>query len=375
MRIHARTSARTKTQRDPWVNLLRGTAESFSAALGAADAITTHSFDAALGEPDEFGQRMARNTQHLLRHESNLHRVLDPAGGSFYVEALSSALAERAWAAFQELESQGGLSKALLDGTLQAQLERMLAQDQQAVETRKLAITGVNEFPHVKEAEVVPVRVDVAQLAQRVAQAKAQAQAQLPLSELRVGGERLARAITALREGASFLEVQRALGFDSTPASCTPLTRKRLSEPFELLRDRADRSHASGSGRPRVFLANLGPIAEHKARAGYAQNFFEAGGFEVLGNDGFASAEAAAEAFAQSGADVCAVCSSDVVYAELAEASARALVQKGAKAIVLAGNPGEREAAYREAGVSEFIHVGTNLVSSLRALLSRAGVV
>lgn len=373
MLIHARTSARTKTQRDPWVNLLRATAESFSAAVGGADAITTHAFEAALGEPDEVGQRMARNTQHLLRHEANLHRVVDPAGGSFYVEALSNALAEKAWAAFQAIEKQGGLARALLDGTLQAQLEAAFDRDRHAVETRKLAITGVNEFPHVGEEKVVPVRVDVQKLAQRVAKAKAAAR--LPLSQLQGGGERLLQAQVALRDGASFLEIQRALAVGAAPVSCPALKRGRLAEPFEQLRDRADRELGSNGRRPRLFLANLGPVAEHKARAGYAQNFFEAGGFEVLSNDGFSSAEAAAAAFAESGAGVCALCSSDALYAELGEATARMLVQKGAKAVVLAGNPGEREAAYRAAGVTEFIHVGTNLISSLRALLARAGVV
>lgn len=384
MLIHARTSLRTKTQRDPWVNLLRGTAESFAAAIGGADAITTHSFDAALGEPDEFGQRMARNTQHLLRHESNLHRVVDPAGGSFYVEALTSALAERAWAAFQAIEKEGGLAQALRAGTIQEQLGRARAQERQAVETRKLAITGVNEFPHVKEEPVAAQRVDVQGLARRVAQAKAETRLPLPqfgpraeprASLLRAEDERLPRAIAALREGASFLEVQRALALDGEPASVQPLARERLSEPFEALRDRADRWLAEVGRRPRVFLANLGPIAEHKARAGYAHNFFEAGGFEVLGNDGFASAQDAADAFAGSGAELCALCSSDAIYADMAEAAGRAVAQKGAKAVVLAGSPGEREAAYRAAGVSDFIHVGVNLVESLRALLARAGVV
>jgi methylmalonyl-CoA mutase len=383
MLIHARTSSRTKTRRDPWVNLLRGTAESFAAALGGADAITTHSFAAALGETDEFGQRMARNTQHLLRHESNLHRVVDPAGGSFYVEALTSALAEQAWAAFQAIEREGGLAQALRAGTVQERLGRVLAQERQAVETRKLAITGVNEFPHVKEEPVVLPRVDVLDLARRVAQAKAETPLPLPQfgpraeprASLLREGDRLPRAIAALREGASFLELSRALARDGEPASVKPLTRERLSEPFEALRERADQQLASSGRRPRVFLANLGPLAEHKARAGYAQNFFEAGGFEVLGNDGFASAQAAAQAFAQSGAELCALCSSDAIYAELAESSARALAENGAKVIVLAGNPGEREAAYRTAGISDFIHLGVNLVESLRALLSRAGVV
>jgi methylmalonyl-CoA mutase len=374
--VHARTSLRTKTQRDPWVNLLRGTAESFAAAVGGADAITTHSFDATLGEADELGQRMARNTQQILRHESNLHRVLDPAGGSFYVEALTGALAQKAWASFQAVEKQGGLAAALRAGLVQAQLAAALGQERLAVETRRLAITGVNEFPHAKEEAVASPRVDVLELARRVAQAKAETR--LPLAQLAAAGAgagRLPRAIAALREGASFLEVQRALWPAAEPTRVQPLARERLAEPFEHLRDSADRKLAQGGRRPRVFLANLGPVGEHKARAGYAQNFFEAGGFEVLGNDGFSNAQDAAAAFALSGAELCALCASDALYAQLAEATARALAAAGAKAVVLAGSPGEREAALRAAGVTDFIHVGVNLVESLRALLSRAGVV
>jgi methylmalonyl-CoA mutase len=140
-----------------------------------------------------------------------------------------------------------------------------------------------------------------------------------------------------------------------------------LAQPFETLRDRAER----GSQVPRAFLVNLGPIPEHKARAGYAHNFMEAGGFLVSSNDGFASAAEAAQAFRDSGAQIAVLCSSDAVYAELAEPTAQAL--KGARAIVYAGAPAEREAALRAAGVTDFIFVGTNAVDVLRSLLERAG--
>jgi methylmalonyl-CoA mutase len=361
MIIHARTSFRTKTQRDPWVNLLRATAESFSAAAGGADSITTSAFDEALGESDEFARRMARNTQHLLRHESNLHRVVDPAGGSYYVETLSEELAQRAWQKLQALERAGGIAAALVEGSLQRELVEALAADRKAVETRRLPITGVNEFPNVSEerlrrgafehdATTSPVGVDSLDPARLVEAAR----------------ERL-------RRGESFAALRVALS-SGIPARAQVLLRERLAQPFEALRELADRKAASGK-RPTVFLANLGSIAEHKARAGFAQNFFEAGGFAVLGNDGFASAEAAAEAFAKSGAELACLCASDGVYAELAEPTARALAASGPKAVVLAGSPGEREAAYRAAGVSDFIFVGINACQALRSLLERAGAV
>jgi methylmalonyl-CoA mutase len=364
MLLHARTSLRETTRRDPWVNLLRGTAESFAAAVGGADAISTYGFDAALGSSDEFAARMARNTQHLLRHESNLHRVVDPAGGSFYVEALTEQLAERAWAQFQAIEKAGGLAQALTSGSLQEQLKRALEQDEKAVETRKIAITGVNEFPNVHEE-----RVQRDGPAERTTQAPSAA-----LAVLAQAKDLLTATLEALGTGASFADITHALSGADEPARVPALVRRRLAAPFETLRDRADAQLAASGHRPSVFLANLGPIAEHKARAMYAQNFFEAGGFEVLSNDGFTSAAEATAAFEHSGASVCALCSSDAVYAELAESTAHSVTEVGAKAVVLAGSPGEREAALRAAGVSDFIFVGSNLVTTLSSLLTRAGV-
>jgi methylmalonyl-CoA mutase len=349
--------------------MLRGTAESMAAALGGADAITTHGYDAAYGACDEFAARMARNTQHLLRHEANIHRVVDPAGGSFYVEALTDALLARAWALFQELERAGGLGAALRAGSLQSQLAESSRQEQLAVETRKLAITGVSEFPHVREE---PLR-RTATPTSTPAIARPSGKQTLASGALEKAGDLLAEATRALNEGVTFRELTRALSA-SDPTRVTPLVRARLAAPLEALRDRADAQLATTGSRPRVFLANLGPVAEHKARAAYAQNFFEAAGFETLANDGFCSADEARAAYAASAAELAVLCSSDTIYAELAESTARALAQAGAKAVVLAGNPGEREAAYRTAGVSDFIFVGVNLVTVLSSLLTRAGV-
>jgi methylmalonyl-CoA mutase len=365
MAIHARTSRRTKSRRDPWVNLLRGTAETFSAVVGGADAITTASFDAPLGESDDFGRRIARNTQHILRHESNVHRVVDPAGGSWYVEAITDGLARRAWEKFQAIERAGGLAAVLASGTLQAELKTVLDAERKAVETRKTAITGVNEFPNVREENVArPVSVPSTTAPPKAAAAS---------GSLRfTAGSLVEQATRAVSGGARFLDVRAALDRGG-PVTVAPLARERLAQPFEALRDRADRFLAARGRRPAVFLANLGPIADHKARAAFAQNVFEAGGFLVIGNDGFDTADKAAAAFVESGAEVAAVCSSDAIYAELAQPAARALRAKGATAVVLAGAPGDAEALYREAGVTDFVFVGVNVAACLRSLLDRMG--
>lgn len=369
--VHARTSRRTKTERDPWVNLLRGTAESFSAAVGGADAITTASFDATLGDGDQLAERMARNTQHLLRHESNVHRVVDPAGGSWYVESITDALAKRAWERLQTSEQSGGIARAIIEGSVQQELKALLESERKAVETRKLAITGVNEFPFVGEERLERPRANLERARARVKSAAEWSSASLERLATEEGA-RFQSVLASVERGASFAVLRTALA-KGEQARAPALTRERLAQPFESLRDRADELVANRGKRPSVFLANLGPIPAHKARAQYAQNFFEAGGFAVLGNDGFATADATAAAFAASGAELAVLCSSDAVYAELAEATARALQRAGARAIVLAGSPGDAEPRYRAAGVTHFVYVGVNAVEILRALLERAG--
>ncbi len=368
MLAHASTSRRTKTQRDPWVNLLRGTGESFAAAIGGADAITTLPFDALLGESDDFGARMARNTQELLRHESNLHRVVDPAGGSWYVEEITDALARRAWEKFTSFEKAGGLVEVLKQGALQKELAQVLEAERKAVETRKLAITGVNEFPHVKEEAVERPKPNKAQALTR-AQAADKATGAAPSL---TPGQRIAQLVEAAGQGHSFSKLRSAL-VSGPRATVTAVTMERLAQPFEALRDAADGFAEQHGKRPAAFLVNLGPIPEHKARAGFAQNYLEAGGFSTIGNDGFSDAASAAQAFAQSGAQVAVLCSSDSVYAELAVQTAEALRAKGAKLIALAGSPGEQEANYRAAGITDFIFVGANVAQSLRSLLERVG--
>jgi methylmalonyl-CoA mutase len=361
MLLHAITSWRTKTRRDPWVNLLRATTETFSAAAGGADIITTLGYDRALGASDELSRRMARNTQHLLRHESHVHRVVDPAGGSWYVEHVTQALAERAWSRLQTFERDGGLVRALQDGTLSAELKLNLDAEQKAVQTRKIALTGINEFPNVREAPLQrePSRVD--------------AQANDSAVSFTLDRNALFESATeALAAGATLTQLRAALPA-SLAASCSPLFRSRLSEPFESLRDACDRVLAATGKRPQIFLANLGPVAVHKARAGFAQNFVEAGGLEAIATDGFGSAEDAAAAFAASAAEAAVICSSDELYATLATDTAQALRARGAKVIALAGNPGAREAEYRASGVTDFLYAGTDVYETLHALLTRLG--
>jgi methylmalonyl-CoA mutase len=332
--IHAETAWRSLTRRDPHVNLLRGTVAAFSAGVGGADSIGVQPFTAALGLPDGFARRVARNTQLILLEEANLWRVADPAAGSGGIEALTQALCEQGWRKFQDLEAErmgdlSGIVAALANGHVQQGLSRERATRAKAIATRREPITGTSEFPNLAEA---PVSV----LAEPPAAAPNTA------------------------EGAITVD---------------PLPSIRLAEPFETLRASADIAEAAGE-RPKAFLATLGSIAGFTARAGFARNLFEAGGIAAPSGDGFAKAgatdlDALAAAFRSSGAKLACLCGSDESYAAEAVPAATALTAAGAT-VWLAGRPGEQEAALREAGVTNFVFAGCDAVAVLQDALAIA---
>jgi len=325
MHITAVTSARMMAKRDPWTNMLRTTAACAAAAFGGADAITVLPFTWALGAPDRFARRIARNVQLVLQEESSLGRVADPVGGSWYLEKLTAELAAKAWPLFQDIEGKGGIVAALSSGALQDDIARVAAARAKAIATGRLELTGVSGFPLLGDdgVKVAP----------------------LPAPPPLAG-----------------------------KAEVRPLTPHSLAEPFEELRDRADK-HASTTGeRPRVFLANLGEIADHNRRSTWVWNFLAAGGIEGLTSDGYKDAAEATAAFAKSGARVACICSSDAVYAVQPKDAAKALKAAGATRVLLAGRPGEDEAALRAAGVDGFLQVGQDAVAALKELQESLGI-
>ncbi|MFD7261411.1 methylmalonyl-CoA mutase family protein [Streptomyces sp. NPDC059874] len=313
-RQHVVTSPVMMTRRDPWVNMLRTTVACMAAGVGGADSVTVLPFDHELGLPDAFARRIARNTSTILLEESHLARVIDPAGGSYYVERLTDELAHAAWAFFQTLEKAGGQAAALRSGLVADRLAATWAERSKKLAKRREPITGVSEFPLLSEKPVV-------------------------------------------REPA--------------PAGPTGgLPRVRRDEAYEALRARSDAHLAATGARPRIFLAALGPAAAHTARATFASNLFQAGGVEPVHDPVSVDPETAAEAYAASGADGMAVlCSSDALYEEQAEAVAAALRAAGATTVYLAGKPGTAEAA-----VDAYVFAGCDAVAVLSSVLDRMGV-
>jgi methylmalonyl-CoA mutase len=324
--VAAETAWRMMTKRDPNVNMLRLTMAIAAAGLGGADSITALPHTAALGLPDAFARRIARNTQLILLEESNLAKVADPAAGSGAIEDITAKMCAAAWSLFQEIEAAGGAWAALEQGLIQGKVAAVRAQRLQAVAHRTDALTGTSDFPDLHESP--PAVLDVAE-------------------------------IVAPKEAAVAVTIE-------------PLRRIRLAEPFERLREASDRILAQRGARPKVFLANLGNLSDFTARATFAKNFFEAGGIEAVTNDGFASHDAMAAAFKASGAKLACLCGSDEVYAKEAIEAAKALAV--ASHVYLAGRPRELESRLKAAGVGTFVFAGCDALATLSAAHDILGV-
>jgi methylmalonyl-CoA mutase len=318
--IAADTAWRMLTQRDPYVNMLRATVATFSAGLGGANAIAVLPHTLALGLPDAFARRAARNTQLVLLEESNLAKVSDPAAGSGGIETLTQQLCEAAWSLFQEIEKAGGVFAALEQNLIQHKIAAMRKVRETNIARRKEVLTGASEFPNLHEAQVAVLNAKPVALA--------------PYGEAKIK-------------------------FDALP----PM---RLAAPFEHLRDRSDQILKDTGARPKVFLANLGTPADFTARATFAKSFFETGGIEAVDTEGFTDPAALAAGFKASGAALTCLCSQDKIYAEYAAAAAKALQAAGAKHIYLAGRPGEQETAFRASGVNDFIFAGGDALATLQ---------
>jgi methylmalonyl-CoA mutase len=317
--IVAETSWRMLTQRDPYVNMLRATVATFSAGLAGANSIGVLPHTAALGLPDAFARRVARNTQLILLEESNLAKISDPAAGSGGIEALTKELCEAAWSQFQDIETAGGVFAALGNNVIQPKVAATRAARQAAIAKRREVLTGASEFPNLHEARATVLKAK-------------------PIEPAPYGKDKI-----------KFNALQ-------------PI---RLAAPFEALRDKSDHLLARKGARPKVFLASLGTPADFTARASFAKSFFETGGIEAIDSEGFVDPAALAAAFAASGAQLACLCSSDKLYTNHAAAAAKALQNAGAKHIYLAGRPGEQEAALRDAGVQHFIFAGGDALAML----------
>ena len=318
MMAHASTSRFNQTLYDAHVNLLRSQTEAMSAALAGVDSITSLPFDLPYKTPDEFSERIARNQQFLLKEESHLDKVIDPAGGSYYVETLTVSIAKEAWKLFLEVEDKGGFLACCNNDEVQKVIRESAEKRHTDVARRKEILLGTNQYPNINEMA-----------ADKIVDLKGS----------------LACACGGQGDGCE------------TPAG---LPTKRAASDFESLRLATE----AASNRPKVFMLTIGNLAMRLARAQFSTNFFGCAGYEIIDNLGFDTVEQGVDAALEKGADIVVLCSSDDEYAEFAPAAFKYL--DGRAEFVVAGAPACTD-DLKAIGINDFVHVRCNVLDTLRA--------
>lgn len=317
MYIHSVSSSRNKTIYDPYVNMLRTTTETMSAALGGADSITVIPFDIPLNKDSVLGKRIARNQQLLLKGESYFDKVNDPAAGSYYIETITDNLIQSAWKLFLEIEEKGGYLKAFESGYISELISQEADELLKDAAFRKRIILGTNQYPNINE-QFAEIEIT---------------------NEAKAGGKFIA-----------------------------PI---RISAEFEELRNRTDRYSANNT-RPKVWMFTYGNLAMRKARAQFAAGFFGCAGFEVIDNLGFKTVDDGVQAAKIAKPDIVILCSSDEEYAEIASEVYESL--KNDTIVVLAGYPKEILEGLKKIGFTNLIHIKSNLLEELKRYQRELGI-
>ena len=316
MFTHAVTSGWNITAYDPYVNMLRGTTEAMSASLAGVHSLEVLPFDTAYESPTEFSSRIARNVQLLLKNESHFDNVVDPAGGSYYIENLTQSIAEQAWKLFKEVEERGGYTAAFRDGFIPDAVKASAEAKDNAVATRRIVLLGTNQYPNFNEV------------------------ADSAITEA---------CITPQAWDAKVLRPYRG------------------GMAFEQLRLKVDRSGRS----PRAFMLTCGTLAMARARSQFACNFFACAGIRVVDNTFFHSVEEGAKAALDSGAEIVVICAADDDYATLAPKAKELLDERAL--FVVAGAPASQPELEAQ-GITRFISVRSNVLETLREYVKELGI-
>lgn len=388
LRIHGRTGLYNKTRNDPYVNMLRTTTEALSGVLGGVDSLSVGAFDECLRAPDVFARRIARNTQIILQEECELTGVVDPAGGSWFVEWLTDQVARKSWEGFQKIEAAGGIAAALAAGTIQADIAATRAGKEKALSQRRMALVGTNQYPNLGEQTLTAEAIDYAALQARRARdltdhrtaADHETDLAVMASLDALLGARDAHVVplivNAVKAGATIGEITRAARGHAGPApSISPLPNTRLAVSYEVLRDASAAYKAANGHGPKIHLATLKALRRHKPRADFIRAFFETGGFELATPDGADTAEAAASAALASGARIVVICGHDEDYPVMVPEVIRAIkAEDPACQVLLAGFPGDNETAFMAAGMDGYIFVKSNNLETNKKFLAMLGV-
>jgi methylmalonyl-CoA mutase len=385
MFIHAKTSEFNQTYFDPYVNMLRTTTEAFSAIVGGVDSLQTNSFDESFNLPDDFSGRLARNTQIILKEESHLDQVIDPAGGSFFVEKLTDDIAKAAWKLFQQIDEMSGMLKAIQSGFVHDEIAKMAEAKRKDFTKRKTVLVGTNKYANPKEKmmEIKPIDYDAIYV-KRVDYTKKYKMANdgeernETLENLKnnsdpMSFELIENAIDAFLDGATIGEVSKIIRESAAKGIVVePLKQFRLAEGFEELRIASENFKKKTGNKPKVFLANMGSLKQFKARADFSRAFFEVGGLEIVYPKGFTNPDDAVMMAVDSKAHVVVICSTDDSYPELVPKIVKGVKGKSKDTvIILAGYPEDQIEEHKKSGVDDFIYLGVDVHKILSNLLNK----
>ncbi len=362
IKLQAVSSFRMLSQRDPWVNMLRSTIASCAGALGGAESIIASAYDQALGHPSTLGRRISRNTQLLLQDESSVHRIVDPAGGSYFIEQNTVELSTVAWNFFQSIEGRGGMMAALLDGSLQSDIDSVHDERLKNIARRQEPLTGLSEFANLAEADVTADQADtqssrekaIERLNRRVYQADEELSVKNPQS-----------LCNAMQQGASVFDLGHKIAGDECNARA--LKTRRLGAQFEALRDASDSFVQNHGKRPAVYVLTLGTAAQFNARAGFVKNFFAAGGIDVVLSRTTTDPDSAAREWAKTQLPIAVLCSNDSLYEQHGAEYIRALKESGLAKLYIAGKALSEH-------VDAQLHVQSNTLEILQSVHRILGV-
>lgn len=385
MFIHCKTTEFNQTYFDPYVNMLRTTTEAFSAIVGGADSIHTNPFDESFNSSDNFSRRLARNTQIILKEESHLDQVIDPAGGSYFVEKLTDDIVKSAWNLFQTIEEKGRMLKAVQSGFIQEEISKVAEAKKKDFAKRKSVLVGTNMYANPKEEmmeiktldldAVYKKRVEYIQKYRITGEDKKHKSILEKLQKISdtKSYELIDEAVEAFLEGASLGEISKSIRSSAEKGiTVQPLKQFRLAEMFEELRIASKNYKKKSGSKPKVFLATMGPLKQFKGRADFSRAFFEIGGFEIVYPNGFTTTYEAVKSAIESKAQVVVICSTDDTYPDLVPPIVKGIKEKSKDvSVILAGYPKDQIELHKKSGVDDFIYLGADAHKVLLTLLNK----
>lgn len=335
--IHARTGLFNKTVYDPHVNMLRTTTEAMSAIIGGCNSLTVLPYDVCIGEPDAFSNRIARNTQLILKEEAHLDRFVDPSEGSYYIVKATDLIAKDAWKLFQKIEAEGGIFEALKKGDIQKELDELKTKRLSNFSMRKDNLVGTNHVPNPSEVSVCRSKEET---------------------------------VPEQKAGAFSGEMSK-----KSDVKITRIKPYRLSEEFEKHRKLTEKYNSENNKKVTAFMATIGNLTMRKARASFSSAYLAAGGFNIIDNNGFKDADEAVKEAFKSKAEIVVICSSDEEYSSVApEIASKIKSVSPGVFVILAGYPTEIVESLKKSGVDEFIHMKSDSIATIKKIQTRLGI-